>query len=132
VTAVFKAQGRRDAAGGQGSKETAVLSSATKGLGGVERLTNRSRHTRQRRQRTSEGTPGQTTGNQVSSQLRPIEIARGSATHAQVVPVVQLIVGVVVTLVVPIPKSSISARLGVPTKVPPLSCHQRATLVPMS
>jgi len=65
VTAVSKAQGRRDAAGRQSSKETTVLSSAAKVLvtpvdfqnGGVERPTNRSRHTHQGRP-ANEGTPG--------------------------------------------------------------------------
>ena len=131
-----------DAAGGQSSKETAVLSSATKVMVTPVDMKTVEWSVQQiavvnpvkDAQRTSEGTPGQTAGNHVSSQLRPVKIARGPATPAQVVPVVQQpIVDAAVTLVVPVSKSSISARPGVPTKVPPpLTCHQLATLALMS
>ena len=138
MTAVSKAQGG-DTAGGQSSKETAVLSSATKVLVDMKTMESSVRQIAvvnpvKDVQRTSESTPGQTPGNQVSSQLRPVKIARGPATPAQVVPVVQQpIVGAAVTLVVPVSKPSISARPGVPTKVPsPLTCHQLATLALMS
>jgi len=141
VTAVSKAQGG-DTAGGQSSKETAVLSSATKVLVTPVDMKTVESSVRQIAvvnpvkdvQRTSEGTPGQTPGNQVSSQLRPVEIARGPATPAQVVRMVQQpIVGAAVTLVMPVAKPSISARPGVPTKVPPpLTCHRLATLALMS
>jgi len=130
-----------DAAGGQSSKETAVLSSATKVMVTPVDMKTVEWSVRQiavvnpvkDAQRTSEGTPGQTAGNHVSSHFRPVKIARGPATPAQVVPVQQPIVGAAVTLVVPVSKSGISARPGVPTKVPPpLTCHQLATLALMS